>query len=359
MSAMRRYRYLDGRLHRTREFVLPLLATVLIAGLTACGSSSGQASLSGPAVKPEPGPFCGSGCQQALSLGVDPRTVEGKVGLSLNSTAFSYGVAMRNEAEDEVKKYFPNIDLVVTDGQGNAATQSNNVDNLVTRGVKVLLISPYEANALVSAIKRAEAAGVKVITVDRSANTDVTSYVAPDDVANGEAVGNYLAQQLGGQGKILEITGTPGASATIARHDGFMKAISAHPGMQILASYNGDYLRGPALQVMQNALQRFPAGSFQAVFTQSDEMAVGVVQALKEANRAAGIPVVGINGEQAGLQLIQNGSEQATAVYATCAREGIMAAAKLLSNESIPSRVAMDSTLITKDNAAQFVGKTW
>lgn len=357
MSVTRRSGFRSGLRH-TRRLCLPVLATALIAGLTACGSDSGQASSSGPAAKPEPGPFCGSACQEALTLGVDPQTVKGKVGLALNSTAFSYGVAMRNEAEAEVEKYFPNIDLTVTDGQGNAATQSNNVDNLVARGVEVLLISPYQADALVPAIKRAEEAGVKVITVDRSANTDVTSYIAPDDVANGEAVGNYLAEQLGGQGKILEITGTPGASATIARHDGFMKALASHPGMQIIADYNGDYLRGPALKVTENALQRFPAGSFDAIFVQADEMAVGVVQALKEAGRDD-IPVVGINGEKAGLQLIQSGSQAATAVYATCAREGIMAAAKLLAGEPIPNRIAMDSTLITKDNVAQFVDKTW
>ncbi|WP_454109386.1 substrate-binding domain-containing protein [Leifsonia shinshuensis] len=334
------------------------LAVALV--ITACsGQASGGTGSGTVKGTPEPGFFCKDACATALKVDADPASIKGKVGLSLNSTAFSYGVAMRNEAEDQVKKYFPGIDLTVTDGQGNAAKQSNDVDNLVARGIKVLLISPYQADALVPAIKRAEAAGVKVVTVDRGANTDVTSYIAPNDFENGKVVAEYLAKQMNGKGKIVEITGTPGASPTIARHDGFMKGLSAYPDIKVIASQNGDYLRAPALTAMENLLQRYPAGSFQAVYAQADDMASGVVQALQEANRLKGTFVVSINGQQVGLDLVKKGDLTATAVYATVAREGILAAAKLLAGEKIPKHVWLTSTLVTSANVSDVSGKTW
>ncbi|MCU1585960.1 MAG: ribose transporter substrate-binding protein [Microbacteriaceae bacterium] len=334
------------------------LAFVLI--FTACSGQTGGGAAAGTTTgAPEPGFFCKADCATALKLKANPASVKGKVGLSLNSTAFSYGVAMRNEAEDQVKKYFPGIDLTVTDGQGNATKQSNDVDNLVARGIKVLLISPYQADALVPAIKRAEAAGVKVITVDRGANTTVTSYIAPNDFENGKLVGEYIAKQLNGKGKIVEITGTPGASPTIARHDGFMKGISAYPGIKVIASENGDYLRAPALTAMENILQRYAAGSFQAVYAQADDMASGVVQALQESNRLKGTLVGSINGQQVGLDLVKKGDLTATAVYATVAREGILAAAKVLSGEPLPKNVWLTSTLVTSENVSDVMGKTW
>lgn len=338
------------------------LAAVGAAGvLAACGSSDddGGKAAAKSAGPPKPGIFCAEPCQKALTLKADPASIEGKVGLSLNSLAFAYGVVMKEEAEDQVKKSFPGIDLTVTDGQGSGQKQSQDVDDLVARGIKVLLISPYQADSLVPAIERAKKAGVKVITVDRSANADVESFISPDDEANGMAVGEYLAKKLGGKGKIIEITGTPGASATIARGGGFHKAIDKYPGIQVVAQQNGDYLRGPSLKVTEDLLQRYKKGSFDAIFAHADEMSVGVAQALREAGRDGEVPVVSINAEEAGLDLIKGGQLDATAVYSTVAREGIIAAAKVIAGEKLPKRIPMDATLVTEDNVDEFVGKTW
>lgn len=343
----------------TRSAVAGVAGLAVAIALSACASSTATESTGTVSGPPQPGIFCQGECATVLELEADPATVEGKVGLSLNSTAFSYGVAMRNEAEDQVKKYFPGIDLVVTDGEGDAVKQSNDVDNLVASGIDVLLISPYQADALVPAIKRAQDAGVTVITVDRGANVDVTSYVAPNDFENGLAVGEYMAEQLGGEARIIEITGTPGASPTLARGGGFAEAISKYPGMEIIASENGDYLRAPALTAMENLLQRYPEGSFDAVYVQADDMAAGVIQALKEANRLEGILVGSINGQEVGLSLVESGELAVTAVYATVAREGILAAAKVLAGESLPDEIWMTSTLVTSDNVADVLGKTW
>jgi ribose transport system substrate-binding protein len=330
------------------------------AFIGACGDSNeeeaGSTAAAAKLPPPEPGIFCGDECKQALTLKADPGSIEGKVGLSLNSLAFSYGVGMKQEGEEQAKKYFPNMELTVTDGQGSVEKQSSDVDDLVARGVKVLLISPYQADSLVPAIRRAQDAGVKVITVDRAANTDTLSYIASDDVVNGEALGEFLAEKLNGKANIIHITGTPGASPTIARAKGLDNALAKHPDMKVIAKRNGDYLPTTALKVMEDLLQRYPEGSFDAIYADSDNMVQGIARAMREAGRP-NVPVVSINAEKAGLALIKKGDLTAAAAYATVAREGVIAAAKVLAGESLPKRIKMEPALVTEENIAEYDGK--
>jgi ribose transport system substrate-binding protein len=320
-------------------------------------AGSGDAAQSTASAKPEPGIFCGPQCKEALTLKADPASIKGKVGLSQNSLAFSYGVGIKKSAEDQAKKYFPNMELTVTDGQGSVQKQSADVDDLVARGIKVLLISPYQADALVPAIERAKKAGVKVITYDRNANTDVVSFVSSDDVLNSEAVGEWLAKKLNGKARIIEITGTPGASPTVARHDGFHKAISKYPNMKVIAKANGDYLPTTGLKVMSDLLGRYPKGSFDAIYTYADDMGQGVARALREAGRAKEVPIVSINGQQVGVDLIKKGEMDATGAYAEVGREAVMAAAKVLAGEPLPKRVTLEPSLITSENVDELDGK--
>jgi ribose transport system substrate-binding protein len=340
------------------------------AALAACGGSgddsksTSTASGSGETTAatktseaPQPGLFCGAECKTALTLKADPASIKGKVGLSQNSLAFSYGVGIKNSAIDQAKKYFPGMDLTVTDGQGSVQKQSADVDDLVARGIKVLLISPYQADALVPAIERAKRAGVKVIAYDRTANTDLISFVSSDDVLNSEAVGKWLVQKLNGKGRIIEITGTPGASPTIARGGGFHKVIDKEPGMKVIAKANGDYLPTTALKVMSDLLGRCPKGSFDAIYTYADDMAQGVARALREAGRAKEVPIVSINGQQVGIDLIKKGELDATGAYAQVGREAVMAAAKVLAGEPLPKRITLEPSLITKENVSEYDGK--
>ena len=332
--------------------------------LSACGGSdtsgTGKALAAGSAIPAaQPGLFCDSACAATLRLRADPASIHGKVGFSVDSEAFTYGVAMQKQAILEANAYFPNMELTVTNGQGSVEKQSSDVDDLVARGIQVLMISPYVADALVPAIVRAQKAGVKVITVDRTANTPVTSYIASDDYTNGQMVGHYLGQRLKGNGRIIVIAGTPGSSAYVARNGGFQQALRSYPGIETVGTFNGNFLQSTAESVMADALQRFPKGSFDAIYAMSDDMAAGAVQAMGQANRLnEGTFMVSINAEQIGLELIQAGRElAATAAYAVVASEGVMAAAKVLANEPIPSRIAVNGPLLTKANVSQYLGK--
>lgn len=130
----------------------------------------------------------------------------------------------------------------------------------------------------------------------------------------GFLVGEYLAKQLGGQGKILQIWGLPGHWST-ARNNGFKAAIAKYPGMQIVGNQRGDYVRDLAFNAAQNLLQRSP--DVNAIYGENEEMALGAAQAIDQAglqhwNGKKGIITIGADGLKSGYEAIKAGRLTAT-----------------------------------------------
>ncbi|MED1205561.1 substrate-binding domain-containing protein [Heyndrickxia acidicola] len=330
--------------------------------MTACSSNSSSTTTSaikstGP-IKMDFGQYCGSQCQDALKLNVSPDSIKGKVGMAIASTTFPYGVAIKNESEAFAKKYFPNMQLLVADGQNDPSVQSGIVDDFIAKGINVLIINAVEKAALAPAVKRAEAAGIKVIEVDRTVNAPVLTTIKANDIDLGIAAGKDLATRLHGKGNVVEIQGSPSASPTIDRHKGFMEALKDYPGIKVIASQNADYDQSKGLSVMEDLLQRFPKGKIDAVFSQADIMTLGAIQAIKNAGRNE-IKVISIDGQQAAFNDISNGTIDSTTVYPVIAPMDIIAAAKALAGEKLPSFIKLDSPTVTKENVSKYNGTTY
>ena len=107
--------------------------------------------------------FCTGECAKALALTADPAGIACKVGLSWNSAKHPYGAKTTTLTPEFAKASFPKMEVFVADGRGDAATQTGQVDDLIARGIDVLIISPADAAALAGAVDRATAAGIKVI----------------------------------------------------------------------------------------------------------------------------------------------------------------------------------------------------
>jgi ribose transport system substrate-binding protein len=107
---------------------------------------------------------------------------------------------------------------------------------------------------------------------------------------------------------------------------------------------------------VSDLLGRYKKGSFDAIYSYADDMSGGIARALREAGRAQEVPVVSINGQQVGVDLIKKGDMDATGAYALVGREAVMAAAKVLAGESLPKRITLDPALITKANASKYDG---
>ena len=305
------------------------------------------------------GPFCAAECQKILSLKADPASVKGKVGMAIASLTFPYGVALKSRTEAAAKAYFPGIELVVGDGQNDPTTQTALVDNFISQGVKVLIINAVEKDALAPAVKRAMDAGIKVVEVDRTVNTKVTTTIKANDYDIGFLEGKRLVEVMGGKANVIELQGAAAASPTVDRHKGFMDAIKGSPDIKVIGSNNADYDQAKGLQVMEDFLQRFPSPQVNAVFTHADVMTFGAVQAIGASNRAGEIKIFSIDGENAAIEKIAAGKMDSSTIDPVGAPMGIVAAAKLLAGEELPEFIKLDSPTVTKDSAADFKGKSF
>lgn len=334
-----------------------LVAAVALVTAGCTGTVAPPSSTSAVTAKPAASLYCGTACQAQLQLKATPASVKCNVGVSWSATSFPYGAVSSKQIPDLASRWFPGMKVTVTDGQGDAAVQSGQVDQMVAQGIKVLIISPRDSDALKGAVDRAVAAGVKVIAADRNVNTKVDTYIGSDNVEAGVVSGKNIAKVLGSAGKLVELAGSLGASPTIARGDGLRTGLKGS-SVTIVDSQTADYDQAKGLTVMQDLLQKYPTGTINGVYTHNDQMAFGAIQAIKEAGRAAEIKVFSIDGEDKALADIQDGSMQATVGYPLVTKESVIAAAMLCSGEPIDSRIKLDSTLIDASNAKDFVGKS-
>lgn len=279
-----------------------------------------------------------------------------KIGFSQGTMNHPWRVAMVEGNKAYAEANLPDVELIITDGQNDSAKQVTDVESLIAQGIQVLMISPLTEDALTPVVADAMAAGIKVVTMDRKVNTDVTVHVGALNKPIGEQAGKFLVEKLGGKGKVIELQGTGGASATVDRHEGFNEGI-AGSGLEVVASQNCDYLRENALKFMEDQLQRFGPGEIQAVYAHNDEMALGAVQALEAAGRLGEVMVVGVDGQNTAYEAIKAGKMAATFTYPFVAPEGIEIAYKVAKGEAVEKEVILPGKQVDASNIDEMLGK--
>jgi ribose transport system substrate-binding protein len=312
---------------------------------------------------------CGSGggdtTTTAGDTGEDTTTTAGApdepvvIGFSQANNGDVWRINQTNNVVEACESLIPGAEVVVTDGQGEGSKQSADVDDLITQGVDVLLLTPLTADELTPAAQRALDAGIPVITLDRAVSIDVTQHIGADNKLIGRAAAEFVSQTLlGGEGgTVIEIQGVLGASATTDRHDDFVAWLEENdPSVEIIESQTGEYRRENAFDFMNDMLQRSAPGEFDVVYTHNDEMALGAVQSMREAGRLGEAAIVGVDGQNEAIQAIADGDIAATFTYDNAGKEACESAAKLIAGESIDPEWILDTNQIDETNAEEWIG---
>lgn len=268
-----------------------------------------------------------------------------KLALVVSTLNNPFFVSLKDGAEAQAKKM--GFDLIVVDSQNDPAKELSNVEDVVNKGVKALLINPTDSDAVKAAVRTANRADVPVITLDRSANGGkVATHIASDNVAGGKMAGEDIIKLLDGKGKVAELQGVPGTSAARDRGKGFHEAIAADKGIELVSSQPADFDRTKGLTVMENILQAHP--DIQAVFAQNDEMALGALKAIEGSGKK--IYIVGFDGTDDGIKAVKAGTMAATVAQQPdqIGALGVEAAAKILKGEKVPAFTSVPLKLITK-----------
>jgi ribose transport system substrate-binding protein len=269
------------------------------------------------------------------------------VGLSVSTLNNPFFVTLRDGAQETADEL--GIELLVTDAQDSVSTQISDIEDLVQRGVDVLIVNPTDSAAVVPAVMGANSAGIPVIAVDRGVDGGELAYfIASDNVAGGAAAAEYICEQLGGMGAVVELEGIPGVSATNERGQGFNDYMSENcADAEIVARQTANFNRAEGLTVMENILTAQP--EIDAVFAHNDEMALGALQAIEASGRD--IVVVGFDATDDAVAAVDECRMGATVAQlpAQLGRQALEAAADIAS-EGAPAEtenIAVALELVT------------
>lgn len=270
------------------------------------------------------------------------------IGLSLSTLNNPFFVEVRDGAQQAADEL--GFELIVTDAQDSVSNQISNIEDLLQRGVDVLIVNATDSDAVVPAVMEANSRGVPVVAVDRGINGGTLAYfIASDNLAGGRMAGEFICERLGGQGAVVELEGIPGASAARERGQGFNEAMAACEGVQVVARQTANFNRAEGLSVMENILVAQP--EIDAVFAHNDEMALGALQAIQASGRD--ILVVGFDATDDAVAAVEACTMAATVAQqpALLGAEAVRAAGTIV-NEGAPAEVqnvAVELQLVTSE----------
>lgn len=289
-----------------------------------------------------------AGCGAASVEGEGGASAEksGAIGLSVSTLNNPFFVSLADGAKAAAKD--AGVELIVVDAGDDAAKQTNDIEDLISKNVSVLVVNPVDSDAVAPAVEDAIASGVKVVSVDRVVNgVDVDCQIASDNVAGAEMATEYLVELIGEGAKAAELQGVPGASAAIDRGEGFHNV--ADTKLDVVASQTANFNRAEGMTVMENILQS--AGDVLGVFAHNDEMALGALEAIAASNKD--IKVVGFDATDDAVAAVKDGRMAATVAQQPdkMGATAVEVAIKLIAGESVEASIPVEVTLITKENA--------
>lgn len=278
-----------------------------------------------------------------------------KIGFSQATQQSPFYVALSDAAKAEADAQ--GDELLHVDANGDVTKQNNDVQDLITRGINVLIINPVDPKGIAPALAAASSAGIKVITVDRPIDSGAVAFVGRDNKAMGKIVGESLVKTLGvSGGKVIEIQGDAGGTVAKDRHDGFHEAVATQTNINIVEGPYANYIRSEAVTAMQDLLQANP--DVKAVYAHNDDMALGALQVLTE-NKRTDVKVFGVDGLMEAVKAIAAGDEYIATASNDPAGMGkltVTTAIAVARGQSVDAFIDAGTGLIDKSNAPSLKG---
>jgi ribose transport system substrate-binding protein len=212
----------------------------------------------------------------------------------------------------------------------------------------IVIFIPVDDVAMVDSVKRLNDAKIPIVLAANPLPGQFVAYVGADDYEIGYREAKYLFDKMGGKGEIVVIEGTPAAPTNRERLRGYKRAFAETPAVEVLTSGVGNYQQPDAKRVMAKFLDEH--AQIDAVLSANDSMALGALEALKEANRTA--IVIGINGILPAIKQIESGGMLATVDFNMfkIGCTAALAAVRKLKGEPLPEKIILPGEVIDRSN---------
>ncbi len=312
---------------RSMKFLMVLMGLVLIA----FGCSNGSGTTEGEG---------NTGAKKDLLIGI-----------SFQELNNPYFISMQKAFEEAAKTI--GAEVIITDAAHDVAQQANDIDDMIQRGIDILILNPTDSEGIEPAVVAANEAGVIVVAVDAQASGPIDTFVGSRNYDAGYLAGKKMVEDLGGKGKVAILDGIP-VVPILERVEGFKAAVAESSGVEIVDVQNGKQDRAVATDVTENILQANP--DLDALFSVNDGGALGALGAIEASGKD--VWLYSVDGHPEVIEaILAGGAFKATSAQFPADQVRIalgMALAKLWGAEVVPKEVPIDVELITIENAEGF-----
>lgn len=295
----------------------------------------------------------------ALSTPIMALAADYTIGVSIPAATHGWTGGLNYHAEQakqRLEETYPNIEITIATAS-DPGEQANDLEDLVSlRNIDALVVLPFESGPLTDPVRRVKESGVFVTVVDRGLTEDGIEdvYVAGNNREMGRVSGEYIHQRLGGEGDVVVLRGIP-TVIDDERVQGFQAAIEGS-GINVLDMQHANWNRDDGFEVMQDFLSRFD--NIDAVWAQDDDIALGVIEAVRQAGREDELFIVGGAGMKDIIKRVMDGDElvPVDVLYppAMIATAMDVTVQHFVSNGPVLGEYILASPLITQENAEQY-----
>lgn len=290
-----------------------------------------------------------------IAASIPSQAQEKTIGLAVANLQADFFNQIKQSVEAETKA--KGVNLIVVDAKGDAATQVDQIQDLITRKVNALIYIPAGATAAGVPVKACKAAGIPVINVDRNApDVPGDTFIATDSVAAAKTLGEFVGKVTDGKGKIGIIQGQTGTTPELDRDKGFTEAMQEFPGLSVVAKQpTKAWMQDEGFAIAQDMLQRHP--DITIFFGRADALALGAAHAVKVANVGSKVWIFGFDGDVAGLKAVRDGVLDATMTQKTqgMGKLAVDSALDMIAGKTLPKEQLQEAVLTTKENVAPFI----
>jgi len=291
-----------------------------------------------------------AGLTGALAKPASAKDKEGRYVIAMSQCNLNepWRIQMNADIKRAAEKYKDKLVVVYKDAQADSLRQRAQVEEFLIAGVDLLIISPFEAVPLTEPVAKAFKK-VPVIVLDRRVMGDqYTQFIGADNKKIGKFAGQWIAQTLGGKGKVVELKGMMTSVPAQDRNSGFREGIKGS-GLEVLFDVDYSWMEENARKEMESALSRFP--KIDLVYAHNDPGAHGAYLAAKAAGREKQMLFVGIDAlPQEGVAYVKQGILAASFQYPTGGDVAIEQALKILGGDKVPKEITLGSRIFTSKN---------
>ena len=332
--------------NRIRRLVGLMLASALIVG--ACSSAA------------TPSPSSAAPASQAASTAPSASTAGGGAKLKIGVTFPILDQFLQTVADGMKAKAteLGNVDLNIVAAQEKTDVQLGQVENFISQKVDAIIVIPVDTDAAGPMTAKAQAAKIPLVYVNRRPSDlpKGVPYVGSDSLYAGTVEMEQLAKLANGKGNVVILIGDPANEAAVLRTKGCKDVVAKNPGMKVTKEQAGNWYRDKGLSIMENWIQS--GEKIDVVCANNDEMALGAIQALKNAKILDKVLVGGVDATKDALAAMKAGDLEVTVFQDAKGQGGggVDAAVKLAGGGTVPDLVDVPYQLVTPDNMSKFGG---